>query len=192
MKTILPIILGSSSQWRQGIMRQLGVPFTVMTADIDEKAIRHDIPEEMVVLIAKAKAAAILPKISEPSILITADQVVRCNDEIREKPVDEKQARQFLESYSRYPAETISSIVVINTGSGKMAEGVDLAKIFYKPIPIEVVDALIAKGDVFKAAGGFIHEDPLISPYVDHLEGTDDSIDGLPIALLEKLIAEVS
>ena len=192
MKTNLPIILGSSSQWRQGIMSKLGIPFEVMTADIDEKAVRHDVPEEMVVLIAKAKAAALLPKIKEPSILITADQVVRCNGEIREKPVDEKQAREFLESYKYFPAETISSIVVINTANGQMASGVDLAKIFYKPIPAIVIDALIAKGEVFKAAGGFIHEDPLINPYIDHLEGTDDSIDGLPLALLEKLIAEVS
>ncbi len=190
--TDLPIILGSSSQWRQGIMRKLGMPFTVMTADIDEKQIRHDIPEKMVVMIAEAKAAAILPKIKEPSILITADQVVRCNGEIREKPADEAQAREFLKSYNTYPAETINAVVVINTQTGKTAKGVDLSKIWYKSIPDNVIDALIEQGDILKSAGGFIHEDPLLYPYIDHLEGTSDSIDGLPIALLEKLIDEVS
>lgn len=192
MKTNLPIILGTQSHWRQGVMRQLGIPFTIMTADIDEKAVRHDVPEEMVVLIAKAKAEAILPKITEPSILITADQVVRCNGEIREKPENEKQAREFLESYNTYPAETISSVVVTNTQTGKQVSGIDLAKIFYKPMPADVINAIIAKGEVMKAAGGFIHEDPLIMPYIDHLEGTSDSIDGLPMALLEKLVTEVS
>ncbi|MCX6744329.1 MAG: Maf family protein [Candidatus Parcubacteria bacterium] len=192
MKTNLPIILGSQSPWRQGIMRELGWQFTVMTADIDEKQIRDDTPEKMVVAIAKAKAAAILPKISEPSILITADQVVRCNGEIREKPVDEDQAREFLESYKFYSAETISSIVVTNTQTGKQVSGIDLAKIYFKPLPKQVIDALIDKGDVFKSAGGFIHEDSLLSQYIDHLEGTSDSIDGLPLALLEKLITEVS
>jgi septum formation protein len=190
--TNLPIILGSQSKWRQGIVCQLGWPFTILIADIDEKAVRHQVPEEMVVLIAKAKAEAILPKITQPSILITADQVVRCNGEIREKPTDAKQAREFWVSYSKFPVETISSIVVTNTETGKIVSGVDLAKIFYKKISSEVIEALIAKGDIFTRAGGFIHEDPLITPYVDHLEGSRDSLDGLPIALLEKLIAEVS
>ncbi|MCX6740378.1 MAG: Maf family protein [Candidatus Parcubacteria bacterium] len=192
MKTNLPIILGSQSQWRQGIMRQLGWPFTVMTADIDEKQIRDDTPEKMVVAIAKAKAEAIFPKVKEPSILITADQVVRCNGEIREKPIDAKQAREFWKSYKEYPVETISSIVVTNTGNGKTASGVDLAKIFYKVIPPAVIEDMITRGRIFTAAGGFLLEDPLINDYIDHIEGAKDSINGLPIALLEKLIDEVS
>jgi predicted house-cleaning NTP pyrophosphatase (Maf/HAM1 superfamily) len=88
--------------------------------------------------------------------------------------------------------ETISSIVVTNTGNSKIASGVDLAKIFYKQIPKEVIEVLITKGDIFTRAGGFIHDDSLIALYVDHLEGTRDSLDGLPLALLKKLIADVS
>ena len=48
----------------------------VEVADIDERAIRDDDPSTLVVLIAKAKAAAILARPrSSPCILITADQV---------------------------------------------------------------------------------------------------------------------
>jgi hypothetical protein len=42
------IILGSSSRFRQQVLREAGVPFMVMTADIDEKAIRHPDPVTMV------------------------------------------------------------------------------------------------------------------------------------------------
>ena len=37
-------------------------------------------------MIANAKADALLSKVTEPSILITSDQVIVCNGVIREKP----------------------------------------------------------------------------------------------------------
>jgi septum formation protein len=72
----------------------------------------------MTVMIAKAKAAVLLPKITTPSILICSDQVIRCNGEIREKPESEAQARQFLETYRTYPPECINGVVVYNTATG--------------------------------------------------------------------------
>lgn len=72
----------------------------------------------MTVMIARAKAAALLPRISSPSILICSDQVIRCNGEIREKPESVEQARQFLESYRTHPPECIDGVVVYNTLTG--------------------------------------------------------------------------
>ncbi|KAI3440059.1 uncharacterized protein J3R85_004024 [Psidium guajava] len=76
------IILGSSSVARRKILAEMGYEFTIMTADIDEKAIRKDKPEELVMALAEAKAAAITSELrrknsqekdSEPIILIAAD-----------------------------------------------------------------------------------------------------------------------
>lgn len=75
----------------------------------------------MVLLIAHAKAAALLPKIASPSILICSDQVIRCNGEVREKPENEEEARRFLKSYREHPAECINGVVVYNTGTGTSA-----------------------------------------------------------------------
>ncbi|XP_010061307.2 7-methyl-GTP pyrophosphatase isoform X1 [Eucalyptus grandis] len=76
------IILGSSSIARRKILAEMGYEFTIMTADIDEKSIRKDKPEELVMALAEAKANAITSKVqqinsqekdSEPIILIAAD-----------------------------------------------------------------------------------------------------------------------
>ncbi len=61
----LKIICGTSSKWRQKVLQNAGFDCRVMTADIDEKAIRHADPKIMPVLIAKAKAEAILKKLKE-------------------------------------------------------------------------------------------------------------------------------
>ncbi|KAH1204182.1 Maf-like protein [Glycine max] len=76
------IILGSSSVARRKILSEMGYLFTIMTADIDEKSIRKETPEDLVMALAEAKANAIISKlqtttnqqrVDEPTILIAAD-----------------------------------------------------------------------------------------------------------------------
>ncbi|XP_024973215.1 maf-like protein DDB_G0281937 isoform X1 [Cynara cardunculus var. scolymus] len=76
------IILGSSSIARRKILAEMGYEFTLMSADIDEKSIRTEKPEELVMALAKAKADAIVSKLqtsadqekdAKPSILIASD-----------------------------------------------------------------------------------------------------------------------
>ncbi|MBI3963763.1 MAG: Maf family protein, partial [Candidatus Kerfeldbacteria bacterium] len=125
----LPLILGSASVGRRAVLAQAGYVFEVMRADIDEKAIRHPDPSELTVRIASAKADALLPRIGTPSLLITADQVVTWGDEIREKPVDEAQARHFLETVSERPLTMFSAVVVTDTARGRRTAGVDRAHV---------------------------------------------------------------
>ncbi|XP_057524926.1 uncharacterized protein LOC130804491 isoform X2 [Amaranthus tricolor] len=76
------IILGSKSKARREIMAEMGYEFTILTADIDEKAIRKEKPEDLVMALAEAKADAIISKLqiadkqvndTEPTLLIAAD-----------------------------------------------------------------------------------------------------------------------
>ncbi|XP_047952611.1 7-methyl-GTP pyrophosphatase-like isoform X2 [Salvia hispanica] len=82
------IILGSSSKARREILAEMGYDFTILSADIDEKSIRKEKPEDLVMALAEAKADAIMMKldrtaqvedISRPTLLITADTGHDCN-----------------------------------------------------------------------------------------------------------------
>ena len=188
----MKIILGSKSLGRKMVLEKAGYAFDVFVADIDEKAIRSENYEELPLLIAQEKTKALLPTISEPSLLITSDLVVICHGELREKPESKEQAREYLESYSQYPAQTFAAVVITNTATGKSAEGVDSAKTYFKSIPPDVIDAIIEQGDVMRAAGGFIVDSPLFAPYIDHIDGERESVIGLPLALTKRLMKEVS
>ncbi|KAJ3276383.1 hypothetical protein HDV01_005006 [Terramyces sp. JEL0728] len=188
---MLPIVLGSSSSFRAGLLKSRGLAFTQKSPDIDEKSIgvhhrKANKADLLVLEVARAKATALLETVKEHSILITCDQVVVCNGKIREKPVDELEARNYLESYADYPAETHSAIVVVNTASGKSASGVDVAKQYFHRIPSDVIAQAIKEGNVMKSAGGFLIDDPLFTPYLKSREGEEDSIIGLPLDLLER------
>ncbi|KAK9228119.1 hypothetical protein WN944_021067 [Citrus x changshan-huyou] len=78
----IKIILGSSSMARKEILAEMGYEFTVVTAEIDEKSIRKDKPEDLVMALAEAKAEAIRSRLQSAgrlnptTLLITADTVV--------------------------------------------------------------------------------------------------------------------
>lgn len=193
IKNGLKLILGSSSKSRRLVLEKAGFDFEVMAADIDEKAIRHDDYSVMPLLIANAKADALLPRIAEPAILVTADQVSIFDGELREKPVSKDEARKYLKSYtSDKSAETISAVVVVNTQNGNRCDGVDIAKTYFKQMPDDIIDQIIEDGKVMNASGAFIIEDPMIDRFVDRVEGEPDSVMGLPMKLLLDLIDKVS
>ncbi|CAI9110768.1 OLC1v1010847C1 [Oldenlandia corymbosa var. corymbosa] len=147
------IILGSSSMARRQILSEMGYEFTVMTADIDEKAIRREKPEELVMALAEAKAEAIISRImntrhlegnEETILLITADTVVVFEGTIREKPSSKEEARKYIQGYSGGHTSVVGSIVVTNLTTGNRKGGCDRAEVYFHEIPEEVIDSLVS------------------------------------------------
>ncbi|XP_021717082.1 maf-like protein DDB_G0281937 isoform X2 [Chenopodium quinoa] len=193
------IILGSKSKARREIMVEMGYEFTIMTADIDEKAIRKEKPEDLVMTLAEAKADAVISKLqiadkqvndNEPTLLIAADTVVVYEGMIREKPSGKEEARQYLKDYSGRKASTVSSVLVTNLQTGFRKGEWDRVEIVFDEIPDDTIDKLIEEGAVLHVAGALIIEHPLIKPLVKQVVGTTDSVMGLPKAVTERLIAE--
>ncbi|KAG8497567.1 hypothetical protein CXB51_008876 [Gossypium anomalum] len=178
------IILGSSSMARQRILAEMGYEFTIMTADIDEKSIRKEKPEDLVTALAEAKANAIMARLQHtdllenvacPTLLITADTnagytgilVVVYKGTIREKPCNEDEAREFIKGYSGGHAAVVGSVLVTNLNSGASKGGWESAEVYFHDIPNEVIDSLIDEEIPFKVAGGLMLEHPLTLPFVD-------------------------
>ncbi|XP_039050183.1 7-methyl-GTP pyrophosphatase-like [Hibiscus syriacus] len=192
------IILGSSSITRRTILAEMGYEFTLMSADIDEKATRKEKPEELVMALAEAKADAILQRLpigdyvkeAEPTLLITSDQVVVYEGVIREKPANADEARKFLKGYSGGYAATVGSVLITNLKTGFRKGEWDRVEIYFNQIPDEIIEELIEEGNVLHVAGGLLIENPLMRPYIKQVVGTIDSVMGLPKALTGKLIKE--
>lgn len=91
------------------ICKDYSFSYEVIKADIDEKAIRHDQPRELVLALAHAKADAIIQQLQQQQqeqaaaagqpgssigLLITCDQVAVHEGQIREKPEDTAEAHR--------------------------------------------------------------------------------------------------
>lgn len=190
----MKIILGSQSENRKQVLLKAGYVFDIMVSDIDEKAVRHDNWYDMPVLIAEAKAKALLPRIAEPAVLITADVVIVWNGELRGKPRDIEEARAFLTSFSEspHPVECVNGIVVVNTGTGAVAKETEVSKIWFGKISTEFIETLIQEGGVCNWAGGFTLLDPRMNACVEKIEGSFESVLGLPLHVVEKCLRNVT
>ncbi|MFN3650264.1 MAG: Maf family nucleotide pyrophosphatase [Armatimonadota bacterium] len=188
----MTIVLGSSSPWRQALLREMGYDFRVVSPDLDEQSIRRDDPRELVRALAEAKARAVAAKLAEPALVVAADQVMTHGGVIREKPRGADEARHFLRTAHQAPLETVSAVAVLDPATGRLASDTDVVRLEVEPIPDETIERLLEQGEVLYCAGGMRFEDPLLQPHIRRMDGTLDSVMGLPKALTERLLREVS
>ena len=191
------LVLGSQSKWRGILVREMlataaaGSPLAraqlrQLAADIDEKAIRHADPREMVARIARAKAEALVPRLERDELLLCSDEVVVCAGVVREKPESADECRAFLRSYATHRAEAFTSVCVYDARTGRWFEDVDYAWVQFAAIPEWKEDALLAQGDVMHAAGGFVIEE--LGDFTREVHGEVETIQGLPRAMTLELL----
>ena len=166
----------------------MGYKFKVMPSEFDEKSIRTKDPEQLTILLANAKADLLSKQIKQPTILVTTDQVVCQNGKIIEKPKNELEAIKFFRCYSNSSAKNITAVVVTNTKSGKRFQSVDVTKIWFNTITEKKIQELIKDKKYLLLAGGFTVDDPVFKSCIKKIEGTVESILGLPKDVTADLI----
>jgi septum formation protein len=198
------LYFGSQSKFRREIFNEylqepLSSKYKVefVSADIDEKAIRHDDPREMVKLIARGKREEIIKKLGglsvlkeQRAIIFTTDQVaVTKEGVVREKPEDEVQAREFLRSYSKSYISTFTAYLMFDCVSEKEFSLVEPTKTHFNEFDDEVITGWLARGDCQKACGGFA-----VGHMMEHvalIEGGKLAVEGLTPETFMKLLKDV-
>ncbi|WP_017130652.1 Maf family protein, partial [Pseudomonas agarici] len=89
-----PLYLASGSPRRRELLTQIGVPFTVISADIDETPLTDESAAAYVERLARGKAAAggsllVSAQVSAPFCVLGADTAVVLDGKILGKPLDE-------------------------------------------------------------------------------------------------------
>jgi septum formation protein len=190
------IILGSSSSSRGQILVDLGWNFKVVSPNIDEESFHCDDPFKLPILLAKQKATAILEKLSDltsPTVILTCDQIVLYRNQVRNKPINRAQAKEYLMSYGPGDiVQTVSAVVATHFPSGKQFGDIDICTIHWNGIPEEVIEnQLLNKEEIYSSCGGILIEDPDFLAHVDHIDGDLDSIRGMPIKTTKRVFRSV-
>ncbi|MBP6884708.1 MAG: EamA family transporter [Candidatus Pacebacteria bacterium] len=189
----MKIILGSMSKTRKLVLEEAGIPVDkVMVSDFDEFSIRHDDFAKLPLLLACAKRDALLPKISEPAFLITGDVVLYFDKTLLEKPQSSEEEKEFFKIYDgKNECGFTASITVTNTQTGETREGSDGGTFILGPFTDAERDEFMAQGTYMEYAGGFRYRDPQIFPKMKELNGGEDALMGMPLALTKKFLTEL-
>ena len=197
MESKMKIILASASPRRKDILSELGVDFTVLSADTDESCSFPD-PEEYAMELARRKGQAVYAEIKSrmkegiddsDAVIISADTVVYANGEILGKPKDAEDAYRMLELISGREHTVITGIGVTVGGVTTVSYAATLVGV--SRIPKEEILKYIATGDPFDKAGAYGIQGQF-SKWIEGINGCYFNVVGLPTGALNKLFFEVT
>ncbi len=94
------IVLGSASPRRKELLAGLGFEFDVQTIDVDESYPNYLRGVRIPMYLAEKKADALQHKLTDNSLLITADTIVLLEEQVLGKPNDKEEARRMLKRLS--------------------------------------------------------------------------------------------
>lgn len=183
------VILGSGSPRRKELLSGLDIQFDVIKIpDIDESYPEKIEPEKVPEYIAKQKASAYTDRITEDTLLITADTVVWTFREILGKPQNREEAIEMLHRLSDKVHEVITG-VCITTCDKQVSFSVSAAVAFDKLTEEEIV-YYIDKYKPYDKAGAYGIQEWIGYVGVEAINGSFFTVMGLPVQKLYKMLQQ--
>lgn len=202
------LILASASPRRQAFLRDLGLAFSIVTADIDETPLPGELPAALALRLAIAKARAVSERLaagtgdgggdtsaaagagSAPgsALILAADTVVALDATLLGKPTDAADARAMLAALRGRDHHVITAICLLDTGSGRHFTRSNDSLVAMRLYSNEEISAYIDTGDPFDKAGAYAIQHPEFAP-VQGMCGCISGVMGLPLADVCALLA---
>jgi septum formation protein len=170
-----PIVLASASPQRRAILAQLGVPFVVRPADVDE--LETGDPPAVALENARRKARAV-----EGAHVLGVDTVVALDGRLYGKPHDAEEARATLAILSGRTHAVYSGLHL--TGAG---EAVVCTAVTFRAIAADLAEWYLRSGEWRGRAGGYAIQGRGAA-LVASIEGDYANVVGLPVAAFLDLL----
>ncbi|MBK5510292.1 MULTISPECIES: Maf family protein [unclassified Pseudomonas] len=182
-----PLYLASGSPRRRELLTQIGVPFSVISADIDETPLNDETPSAYVERLARGKAEAGRGTVvSDASFCVLgADTAVVLDGKILGKPVDEADACAMLKILSGHEHEVLTAIAVLD--DERCESLVVRSLVRFRPISAQEAAAYWASGEPRDKAGGYGIQG-LGAVFVAGLDGSYSAVVGLPLCETAELL----
>ncbi len=163
MTYAFPIILASQSPRRQQFLRELGIPFSVTHANIDESCLPGEMPQHLVSRLSEKKAATVAEKYPD-ALVIAADTIVVLGETVLGKPDDAADARRILKKLRNRRHFVLSSITLLRAATGQRFSALSSTTINMRNYSDAEIDAYIATGDPLDKAGAYAIQHKDFSP----------------------------
>ncbi|MFZ1249134.1 MAG: Maf family protein [Candidatus Saccharimonadales bacterium] len=183
------IILASGSPRRKELLEKMGLDFTVVPSEFEEYLDETRPVEEIAMELGRGKALSVAKRFPD-AIVIGSDTIVTVGDKQLGKAVDLNHARRMWHLITTAPNKVTSSLVVICKDLNYENVTYDNAWVYLKPFDKAAVEAYLATGDYADKAGAYAIQH--IGSLLDHIEGSEDTILGLPTHLLKGILQELA
>ncbi len=186
------IYLASRSPRRHELLRQIGVKFEVVDADVDESVLERESPRAYVERLARAKAEAGWQRVERDGLprapVLGADTTVAVDGRILAKPADRREAAEMLAALSGRLHEVLTA-VALKFGA-RLESAVSVSAVWFKPLTREEIDRYVASGECEDKAGAYGIQGHA-ARFVAELRGSFSGVVGLPLYETAQLLERI-
>ena len=184
------VILGSGSPRRKELLAMLDIDFEVRSAgDVDE-SYPADLPaEEVPLYLARKKSNAFLSGLRENELVITADTVVICDNNVLGKPGDSEEAFRMLKMLSGRIHAVVTGITVA-TREIQISDTA-ITEVEFAPLSDDTIREYIGRYRPMDKAGAYGIQEWIGAVAVKGIDGSFYNVMGLPLHLLTTLLLRI-
>lgn len=191
MPADVPIILASSSPYRQELLKRLRLPFQCISPDIDETVLSGESPQNLVVRLAVNKAQAVQQNYPH-ALIIGSDQAATIEGKILGKPGTHARAKEQLRMVSGKKVSFYTGLCLLNGTNGRLHTCCEPFHVHFRRLDERKIEDYLSAEQPYNCAGSFKSEG-LGIVLLDKLEGDDpNALIGLPLIQLINMLEKES
>lgn len=177
------IYLASQSPRRQKLLEQMGLNFNIATkVDVDESYPSSLHAEEIAVYLSEKKSDAYSFILQENRLLITADTIVWCEDDVLGKPASLSEAEEMLNLLSGRMHEVITGIT-LRTANKKHSFSCT-SKVWFRELEETEISYYVNNFKPLDKAGAYGIQEWIGMIAIEKIEGSYYNVVGLPTVKL--------
>ena len=181
------LLLASSSPRRKMLLEGLGFVLKIVSPEIDETPLSGESPRDLVLRLSEQKAKAVS---ANPDLMVlAADTVVVCQNQLLGKPKDQFEAKQFLEKLSNKSHQVLTGYTLLR-GHQQLSRVV-ITDVFFRNLKECEIETYIATQEPYDKAGGYAIQGAAAA-FIDIIEGSFTNVIGLPMKEVLESLEQIS
>ena len=181
------VVLASSSPRRRQLLTLIGIPHTVVPADIDEAVLPGEQPASHAERLAREKALVIARRHPE-AIIIGADTIVVVDGDILGKPADDAVAGTMLRRLAGRSHVVLTAVAVAR--GDRLVSGVESVNVTFRALSDADIAGYVATREPMDKAGAYGIQG-FGATIVARVDGDYFAVMGLALGLMVRLLEGV-
>ena len=149
-----PIVLASSSRYRQGLLDRILDDYQTVSPDVDESARPGESPAELAERLAREKAETVSGA-NRDALVIGADQLAVLDDRVLGKPGDHQKAVEQLLAAAGKSVTFLTAVCVLDPVNRRRLDHTDRTVVRFRRFDRRVADAYLHHDQPYDCAGSF-------------------------------------
>jgi len=186
------LILASASPRRRELLTQAGYLFEVQASSVDESRRSGEDAIRFATRLAREKAQQVFAQrqsSAQPTLVLGADTVVVCDEEILGKPADAADATRMLRLLSGRTHRVVTGVAVVG-GAQAVEVGAEVTQVTVRTLSPQEIAEYVAGGEPMDKAGAYAIQG-YAARWIPRISGCYFNVVGLPLALVESLLEGV-